>query len=45
MLITARLDRTGKAYAGTYVADSFDLAGNVIPELAPLGQLGDLIVR
>ena len=31
--MTVRLDRRGNAYEGTYVTDSFDLSGNVIPEL------------
>jgi hypothetical protein len=33
LLMTVRLDRRGNAYAGAYRADSFDLAGKVIPEL------------
>lgn len=39
VLITVRVDRKGHAYAGTYVADSFDLDGNVIPELHAEGRL------
>ena len=39
VLITVRLNRGGHAYAGTYAADSFDLAGNVIPELHAEGRL------
>jgi hypothetical protein len=33
LLMTVRLDRHGNAYSGSYEADSFDLSGNVIPEL------------
>lgn len=33
MLMTVRIDRSGNAYTGSYTADSFDLSGNVIPEL------------
>jgi hypothetical protein len=39
VLITVRLNRTGNAYAGTYVSDSFDLSGNVIPDLHAEGRL------
>jgi hypothetical protein len=31
--------RTGGTYVGTYVADSFDLEGNVIPEAHAEGRL------
>lgn len=33
MLMTVRVDRGGHAYSARYTADSFDLSGNVIPEL------------
>jgi hypothetical protein len=33
LLMTVAVDRRGRAFSGTYVSDSFDLAGNVIPEL------------
>lgn len=39
VLITVRLSRTGNTYAGRYVADSFDLEGNVIPEAHAEGRL------
>jgi hypothetical protein len=39
VLITVRLDRAGRTYAGTYVSDSFDLQGNRIPELHAEGRL------
>jgi hypothetical protein len=31
--MTVRLDRRGNEYEGTYVTDSYDLSGNVVPEL------------
>jgi hypothetical protein len=31
--MSVKLDRRGNTYEGTYVTDSFDLAGNVMPEL------------
>jgi hypothetical protein len=33
LTMTVRLDRRGNGYVGEYEADSFDLSGNVIPEL------------
>jgi hypothetical protein len=33
LLLTATVDKGGKAFSGTYVTDSYDLNGNVIPEL------------
>jgi hypothetical protein len=39
LLMTVRLDRTGRTYAGVYTADSFDLAGNAIPSLHAEGRL------
>jgi len=33
LLMTVTVDRRGNAYAGSYVSDSFDLQGKVIPEL------------
>jgi hypothetical protein len=33
MIVTLEVDRTGTRYTGTFVADSFDLANNVIPAL------------
>jgi hypothetical protein len=39
VLITVRLNRVGSAYTGTYVSDSFDLSGRVIPELHAEGRL------
>jgi hypothetical protein len=39
MLMTVTLDRRGHAFTGTYVADSFDLNGTVIPELHAEGAV------
>ena len=39
LLMTVRIDRHGNAYTGTYEADSFDLSGNVIPELHVEGSV------
>jgi hypothetical protein len=39
VLITVKLNRKGDAYTGAYAADSFDLTGNVIPELHTEGRL------
>ena len=39
VLITVRLNRSGNEYSGSYAADSFDLQGNVIPELHAEGRL------
>ena len=39
MLMTVTLDRRGNTFAGTYVADSFDLSGAVIPELHAEGAV------
>jgi hypothetical protein len=39
VIITVKLNRKGDAYTGTYTADSFDLAGNVIPDLHTEGRL------
>jgi hypothetical protein len=39
LVMTVRLDRSGHSYTGTYSADSFDLSGNVIPELHLEGRL------
>jgi hypothetical protein len=39
VLIRVRLDRSGRTYSGSYVSDSFDLQGNVIPELHAEGRL------
>ena len=33
LLMTATVDRGGKTFSGRYVSDSYDLDGNVIPEL------------
>jgi hypothetical protein len=33
MIVTFEVDRSGSSYAGTFVADSYDLSNNVIPEL------------
>ena len=38
MLMTVRIDRGGNTYSASYTADSFDLSGNVIPELHMEGQ-------
>jgi hypothetical protein len=37
--MTVTTDRRGNVYSGTYVADSFDLAGKVIPELHVAGNV------
>jgi hypothetical protein len=37
--MTVRLDRAGNTYSGSYAADSFDLSGNLIPELHAEGRL------
>jgi hypothetical protein len=37
--MTVTLDRRGNAFAGSYTADSFDLAGNVIPDLHVEGRV------
>lgn len=42
VLITVRLNASGNGYSGTYSADSFDLQGNVIPELHAEGRLRGL---
>jgi hypothetical protein len=42
VLITVRLNASGTGYSGTYSADSFDLQGNVIPELHAEGRLRGL---
>jgi hypothetical protein len=39
VLITVRVNRAGTSYSGTYESDSFDLEGNVIPELHAEGRL------
>jgi len=36
------LNASGNGYSGTYSADSFDLQGNVIPELHAEGRLRGL---
>ncbi len=36
---TMKVDPSGNSYAGTYVADSLDLAGHIIPELHGAGAL------
>jgi hypothetical protein len=33
LLMTARVDRGGNSFSGTYVAESYDLDGNIVPEL------------
>jgi hypothetical protein len=33
LLMTARVDRGGDSFSGTYVTDSYDVDGNVVPEL------------
>jgi hypothetical protein len=33
LVMTVRLDRRGRVFAGAYASDSFDLDGRVIPEL------------
>jgi hypothetical protein len=45
VVITVRLDREGRTYAGTYVSDSFDLEGNRIPELHTEGRLRAARIR
>jgi hypothetical protein len=39
LTMTVVLDRQGRAFNGTYAADSFDLAGTVIPELHAEGAV------
>jgi hypothetical protein len=33
LIMTVKLDRHGNTFAGSYVADSYDLAGNIIPAM------------
>jgi hypothetical protein len=37
LVATIDVDRRGNTYQGTWMADSFDLSGNVIPELRAEG--------
>jgi hypothetical protein len=39
MFVTVRVDRSGRAYTGTFVADSYDLSHQVIPELHAEGTV------
>jgi len=39
LLMTATVDRGGKTFSGRYVSDSYDLDGNVIPELHAEGAV------
>jgi hypothetical protein len=38
--MTVTLERSGNVFAGSYVADSFDLEGKLIPELHVEGKVG-----
>jgi hypothetical protein len=39
MFVTFRVDRSGREYSGTFVADSYDLSNHVIPELHTEGTV------
>lgn len=39
MIVTFEVDRSGSTYAGTFVADSYDLSNNVIPALHTEGTV------